>query len=57
MIYGSQEHAGMFHKNGFTPGRLAGVLRPFGLDQEWSYRGYPRRPTPSFIAVARKVAR
>jgi SAM-dependent methyltransferase len=57
MIYGSQEHAGMFHKNGFTPRRLAEILRPFGFTQEWSYRGYQRRPTPSFIAVARKVAR
>lgn len=56
MIYGSQEHEGMFHKNGFTPRRLADVLRPFGLHQEWYYRGYPRRPTPSFIAVARKRA-
>ena len=57
MIYGSQEHVGMFHKNGFTPSHLADVLAPFGLRQEWSYRGYPRRPTPSFIAVARKAAK
>ena len=54
MIYGSQEHEGMFHKNGFTPQRLADMLRPVGLCQEWYYRGYPRRPTPSFIAIARK---
>jgi predicted SAM-dependent methyltransferase len=54
MIYGSQEHAGMFHKNGFTPQRLAEVLAPAGFVQEWSYRGYPRRPTPSFIVIARK---
>jgi predicted SAM-dependent methyltransferase len=54
MIYGSQEHDGMFHKNGFTPDRLAELLAPFGLRQEWHYRGYPRRPTPSFIAIARK---
>jgi predicted SAM-dependent methyltransferase len=54
-IYGSQEHEGMFHKNGFTPRRLADVLRPAGFVQEWSYRGYPRRPTPSFIAIARKT--
>lgn len=54
MIYGSQEHEGMFHKSGFTPHRLAAVLRPAGLHREWYYRGYPRRPTPSFIAIARK---
>ncbi len=54
MIYGSQEHEGMFHKNGFTPARLAEVLKPVGLTQEWYYRGYPRRPTPSFISIARK---
>lgn len=56
MIYGSQEHDGMFHKNGFTPEHLAQVLRPAGFQQEWFYRGYPRRPTPSFIAIARKRA-
>ena len=56
MIYGSQEHEGMFHKNGFTPHRLASVLGQAGLYQEWYYRGYPRRPTPSFIAIARKRA-
>ena len=55
-IYGSQEHEGMFHKNGFTPRRLAEVVKPAGLSQEWFYRGYPRRPTPSFIAIARKRA-
>lgn len=54
MIYGSQEHDGMFHKNGFTPDHLAEVLRPAGLIQEWYYRGFPRRPTPSFISIARK---
>ena len=54
MIYGSQEHPGMFHKNGFTPERLAEVMKPAGLVQEWFYRGYPRRPTPSFISIARK---
>jgi SAM-dependent methyltransferase len=36
MIYGSQEHEGMFHKNGFTPERLANVLKPAGFRQEWS---------------------
>jgi predicted SAM-dependent methyltransferase len=56
MIYGSQEHEGMFHKNGFTPRRLGDLMRPHGLQVEWAYRGYPRRPTPSFIVVARKVA-
>jgi predicted SAM-dependent methyltransferase len=53
-IYGSQEHEGMFHKNGFTPHRLAEVLKSAGFVQEWQYRGYPRRPTPSFIAIARR---
>ena len=54
MIYGDQNHEGMYHKNGFTPERLASVIKPSGLVQEWSYRGFPRRPTPSFIAIARK---
>ena len=56
MIYGSQEHEGMFHKNGFTPRRLAQVLKAAGFVREWSCRGYPRRPTPSFIVIARKRA-
>jgi SAM-dependent methyltransferase len=55
MLYGSQEHAGMFHKNGFTPQRLDALLARFGLRQEWCYRGYPERPTPSFISIARKL--
>jgi predicted SAM-dependent methyltransferase len=55
MIYGSQEHEGMFHRNGFTPKRLAAVLESAGFVAEWSYRGYPRRPTPSFILIARKA--
>lgn len=55
MVYGSQEHAGMFHKNGFTPRRLASELARFGLRQEWYFRGYPERPTPSFISIARKL--
>jgi SAM-dependent methyltransferase len=54
MLYGSQEHAGMFHKNGFTPRRLGVELARFGLRQEWSCRGYPERPTPSFMSIARK---
>jgi predicted SAM-dependent methyltransferase len=56
MIYGSQEHEGMFHKNGFTARRLADVVSRAGLTPEWSYRGYPRRPTPSFLLIARKPA-
>jgi predicted SAM-dependent methyltransferase len=54
MIYGSQEHAGMFHKTGFTAARMASVVARVGLTQQWSYRGYPRRPTPSFISISRK---
>lgn len=55
MLYGSQEHDGMFHKNGFTPSRLAALLEPFGIRQEWHYRGYPERRTPSFISISRKI--
>ena len=57
MIFGSQEHAGMFHRNGFTPDRLARVLKHYHLHEEWHFRGYPRRPTPSFILIARKQFR
>jgi predicted SAM-dependent methyltransferase len=55
MIYGSQEHAGMFHRTGLTPRRASQLVAGAGLTPEWVYRGYPARPTPSFILFARKA--
>jgi predicted SAM-dependent methyltransferase len=56
MIYGSQEHTGMFHRTGLTPRRAGQLVARAGLVLEWAYRGYPARPTPSFIAISRKRA-
>lgn len=55
MIYGSQEHEGMFHKTGFTPQRLKDILSGIGIECILLVEGYPLRPTPSFLYVGRKL--
>ena len=54
MIYGSQEHSGMFHRSGYNLKFLAERLVRHGLDVEFTYAPYPRRQTPFFILIARK---
>lgn len=54
MIYGSQEHDGMFHKSGYTPERLSALLRAQGFAVKRVLRDYPHRPTPSFLVLAQK---
>ncbi|MDX2064212.1 MAG: methyltransferase domain-containing protein [Fimbriimonadaceae bacterium] len=54
MIYGSQEHPGMFHQSGYSPGDLAALLQAAGLQVMWIYTPYPARPTPSLCIVATK---
>ena len=56
MIYGSQEHEGMFHKTAFTPDRLRVLLANSGIECRLLARGYPKRPTPSFLYVGQKRA-
>jgi predicted SAM-dependent methyltransferase len=54
MIYGSQEHGGMFHKSGYNSAKLASLLSTHGFVTELSYTPYPPRPTPSLCVIAIK---
>lgn len=55
MIYGSQEHGGMFHKSGYNADRLSSLLRKHGFETQLSYAPYPARPTPSLCVIAIKI--
>ena len=55
MIYGSQEHEGMYHKTGFTPARLEHALDKLGVNCVVTVTSYPVRPTPSFIYIGIKA--
>lgn len=54
MIYGSQEHEGMFHKSGFTEKSLENLLRKFGFEIMLKHSPYPNRSTPSLCIIAIK---
>lgn len=54
MIYGSQEHDGMFHKSGYTKKYVKEFLERNNLSLEYCFTPYPNRPTPSLIAISRK---
>lgn len=54
MIYGSQEHGGMFHKSGYDRADLQERLPRFGFSVEFAYTPYPHRATPSLLVIARK---
>jgi len=54
MIYGSQEHAGMFHHSGYDATRLRQLLEEAGFDVRLTYTPYPARPTPSLLAIAQR---
>ena len=56
MIYGSQEHEGMYHKSAFTPTRLKEILMKQSVGCILLVTGYPVRPTPSFLYVGMKTA-
>jgi len=55
MFYGSQEHAGMFHRSGYDRHILSHVLSQHGLNVEFAHTPYPRRTTPSLLVIAKKV--
>lgn len=57
MIYGSQEHEGMFHKSGYDAARLRSILTNCGFEVLLTYTPYPRRPTPSLLAISRRIGR
>jgi hypothetical protein len=54
MIYGSQEHEGMFHRSGFTEKSLESLLRKFGFEIMLKYSSFPNRSTPSLCVIAVK---
>lgn len=54
MIYGPQEHDGMFHKSAYDSKRLRELLQPQGMNVEFTYTPYPHRPTPSLLVIAKK---
>ncbi len=54
MLFGSQEHEGMFHRSGYDRSYLSEMLASHGLIVEFSYSPYPRRLTPSLLVIARK---
>jgi predicted SAM-dependent methyltransferase len=54
MVFGSQEHEGMFHKSGYTAACLARQLKRAGFVVQQVLMGYPYRPTPSFLTIAQR---
>lgn len=55
MIFGSQEHEGMFHRSGYNEGRMRRLLGSHGIQVEFAFTPYPQRPTPSLLVIGRKV--
>jgi predicted SAM-dependent methyltransferase len=55
MLVGSQENEGMFHKNAFDIRRMSRILLKHGFKVEFSYKLYPKRPTPSSLIIARRI--
>ena len=51
MLYGSQEHAGMFHKSGFTSTTLPELFREVGFQTIVDFTPFPKRSTPSLLVV------
>jgi len=54
MIYGSQEHNGMFHKSGYDKSHLKMLLEKWGFIVKFAYSPYPKRRTPSLLVIAKK---
>jgi predicted SAM-dependent methyltransferase len=55
MVYGTQEHEGMFHKSGYNRFTLSRLLARHGFCVEFFYTPYPRRSTPSLLIIAKKT--
>lgn len=54
MIYGSQEHDGMFHKSGYTSRRLKYLIENVGFKILSMEKNIRTRPTPTLISIAAK---
>lgn len=55
MIWGSQEHAGMLHRSGYTKERIRELVSHAGFNIELTHSPYPLRPTPSMIIIATAI--
>lgn len=56
MIYGSQEHPGMFHRSGYDRRYLHELFDRHGLDVIFTFAPYPKRATPSLLVIGQKRA-
>lgn len=54
MLYGSQEHPGMFHRSGYNKEILFDMLARHDIAPEFFYAPYPARSTPSLIVIGRR---
>lgn len=52
MLYGSQEHEGMFHLSGYNREHMGELLGDRGFRVLFSFSSYPSRPTPSLLTIA-----
>jgi predicted SAM-dependent methyltransferase len=55
MLYGSQQHPGMFHRSGYNPPRLRELLSGVGFEVVKLHEAHPQRLTPSMTVVARRL--
>jgi len=55
MLFGSQEHQGMFHKSGYSSTTMRRLLSTCGFRVCWNHSPYPSRRTPSLLTVAQKL--
>ena len=55
MIYGEQDHLGLFHVYGYNEKTLSELLCCNGFEIDFTYTPYPRsRKTPSMLIIAHK---
>ncbi len=54
MLFGSQEHPGMYHKCGFCATSLSSLLNTSGFITKFMYSPYPDRTTPSLLVIAER---
>ena len=55
MLFGSQEHDGMYHKCGFTKRIMIDMLTRIGFRIHITASPWPKRPTPSLLVIAEKL--
>jgi predicted SAM-dependent methyltransferase len=56
MVYGSQEHPGMFHQSAYDRRTLAELVATHGFEPLLTFTPYPRRPTPSICLIGRRLS-